>query len=368
MFKGSTATDNARGTTLANGDPNIACLEHLRSFIQSDYNNVFVTGWGDTIPLTWFKDGTIKWSIIWHQQTNGAELAFQIEGGLITHFEGSSDYHFGVHYINQGRFRGRGDVAGVHNVCVIAIQNAQKLLRDKMIGYSLNIRMLKLKIVMLHQESDLQHFVALSDEKAAVLRKKDAYQKSRTEIRQRRAAAAAAAQELKESVEEEEEESDEEGFTYQEEEVGGGEEEVGGGKKRAAPETADDDGDSKPAARVTAKKTKKARDDSDDDSDIEFMGKSQASSKPRATAKKPKYSYRPDEVEELDDDSEDEPAARGKKKSSQSTAKARASSQTQSTMTTFTSTRKPAASRGARKNVQYLESDSDDDAPDNKEN
>ena len=366
MFKGSTATDNARGTTLANGDPNIACLEHLRSFIQSDYNNVFVTGWGDTIPLTWFKDGTIKWSIIWHQQTNGAELAFQIEGGLITHFEGSSDYHFGVHYINQGRFRGRGDVAGVHNVCVIAIQNAQKLLRDKMIGYPLNIRMLKLKIVMLHQESDLQHFVALSDEKAAVLRKKDAYQKSRTEIRQRRAAAA---QELKESVEEEEEEeSDEEGFTYQEEEVGGGEEEVGGGKKRAAPETADDDGDSKPAARVTAKKTKKARDDSDDDSDIEFMGKSQASSKPRATAKKPKYSYRPDEVEELDDDSEDEPAARGKKKSSQSTAKARASSQTQSTMTTFTSTRKPAASRGARKNVQYLESDSDDDAPDNKEN
>jgi len=125
------------------------------------------------------------------------------------------------------------------------------------------------------------------------------------------------------------------------------------------------------AKKTTAKKTKKARDDSDDDSDIEFMGKSQASSKPaartgrtaRATAKKPKYSYDSDEVEELDDDSEDEPAARGKKKSSQNTAKARAPSQTQSTLNTFTSTRKPAASRGARRNVQYLESDSDDDEP-----
>ena len=69
------------------------------------------------------------------------------------------------------------------------------------------------------------------------------------------------------------------------------------------------------AKKTTAKKTKKARDDY---SDIEFMGKSQASSKPaartgrtaRATAKKPTYTYNSDD---------DEPAARGKKKSSPST-------------------------------------------------
>ena len=123
------------------------------------------------------------------------------------------------------------------------------------------------------------------------------------------------------------------------------------------------------------KKASSRRDDSDDDSDIEFMGQSQATSaKPsrsrtaRATTKKPKYNYDDSDVEEINDSEEGEtpvPKARGKKKVPPT--KARAPSQTRSTMTSaassFTSARKPAASGRGRRNVQYLDSDSDDDEP-----
>ncbi|KAL7536400.1 hypothetical protein ACHAXR_009255 [Thalassiosira sp. AJA248-18] len=140
-----------------------------------------------------------------------------------------------------------------------------------------------------------------------------------------------------------------------------------------------------PKKRATAKKatTSKARPRraaEDSGSDIEFVGTSQVSSKKpaarssraaRTTVKKPKYTYNDSDVEEIDDDDSaidetpKQTTARGGKKTARSTGttKARAPSQTQSTMTSFTSTRKPAASSRGRssRNVNYLDSDSDDE-------
>ena len=183
---------------------NIAGMEHLRSFIQVNCNNLLVTCLGTTIPVDWFLDGTIQWRILNHWQTNGAEIAFQIEGDLITFMECSPKHRFGVHYTNQGRYRGNGGVTGVHNVVVIALLNFEQLLRDKMVGYSLNIRMAKLDEMMLYQRDDLQHLVELSEEKKAAIKKISAYQKSRGAIRQAMA----------KQAEEEEEEDDEENGDY----------------------------------------------------------------------------------------------------------------------------------------------------------
>jgi len=266
---------------------NIAGMEHLRSFIQVNCNNLLVTSLGTTIPLDWFLDGTINWRIINHWQTNGAEIAFQIEGDLITFMECSPKHRFGVHYTNQGRYRGNGGVTGVHNVVVIALLNFEQLLREKMVGYSLNIRMSKLEDMMLHQHPNLHHLVELSEEKKAVIKKRLAYNQSRSAIRRARAKQA-------EEEEEEEEEEDgdylvsDEGWTYEKEEVeedGGGKpaavrrskkrgqgEEVdelqfsnrpslmvnrdkGGRKKRATPK--DDEGGGKPAASETKSSRKK---------------------------------------------------------------------------------------------------------------
>ena len=155
-------------------------------------------------------------------------------------------------------------------------------------------------------------------------------------------------------------------------------------KSRKKYEDSDDDFESEeeappPKKRATAKKTASKRKKEDSDSDIEFVGstQSQATSKKtaarsaRARAKKPKYTDDDSDAEEIDDDDsviEETPRnARGGKKTQKSTgtAKARASSQTQSTMASFTSSRKPAASSRRGRNVQYLESDSDDEPSSN---
>ena len=282
-----TAEDFNLGTTLADGvSPNIAGMEHLRSFIQVNCNNLLVTCLGTTIPVDWFLDGTIQWRILNHWQTNGAEIAFQIEGDLISFMEVSPKHHFGVHYTNQGRYRGNGGVTGVHNVVVIALLNFEQLLREKMVGYSLTIRKSKLDEMMLHQHPNLHHLVELSDEKKAVIKKRTAYRQSRYAIRRARA------KQAEEEEEEEEEDGDylvsDEGWTYEKEEVeedGGGKpaavrrskkrgqgEEVdelqfpdrpslmvnrdkGGRKKRATPK--DDEGDGKPAVSETKSSRKK---------------------------------------------------------------------------------------------------------------
>ncbi|KAL9183323.1 hypothetical protein ACHAXT_005110 [Thalassiosira profunda] len=134
-------------------------------------------------------------------------------------------------------------------------------------------------------------------------------------------------------------------------------------------------------AKKAAASSKKRRAKDDSDSDIEFMGtqsEAAASAKParsgrRAAAKKPKYTddYSDDDVEVIDDDSdvvEETPmptSGRGKKAArSTGTGKARAPSQTQSTLTSFTSSRKPAASSRRRgKQTSYEESDSEDYEP-----
>ena len=244
MCKGTAENFNL-GTTLADDSPNIAGMEHLRSFIQVNCNNLLVTCLGTTIPVDWFLDGTIQWRILNHWQTNGAEIAFQIEGDLITFMECSPKHRFGVHYTNQGRYRGNGGVAGVHNVVVIALLNFEQLLRDKMVGYSLNIRMSKLEEMMLYQHPDLQHLVELSEEKKAVIKKRVANGQTRYAVRRARA---------KQAEEEEEDDEEENGdylvadeeWEYHNEDDA----EEDGGDELAA----DDDGGGKPAAVRQGKK------------------------------------------------------------------------------------------------------------------
>ena len=167
---------SANGASGIMGGINVAGNEHLRSFVDLNCNNVLLTGEGDTIPINWFEDGTIEWGILWYLQTNGAEAAFAIEGDLIDMVRNTSRFKFVRDYSNHGRYRGKGNISGVHCVMIVEITNFEQLKRDGLLGYSTLLNKSRLDEL---PEEELNFLVDPSEEKHQRVQKTRARTKAR---------------------------------------------------------------------------------------------------------------------------------------------------------------------------------------------
>jgi hypothetical protein len=186
-FYKATAEDfSCRDQYLENGDRNVANLEQYRWSIQQNANNFFLTGDGSTTPLEWFLDGTFVTEELFHIQTNGSEIAFQIEGELIDH--GRNNHGMGIGGVaNKGRFRGRGDITGVHVVGCIGILNFKELLRKRVVAYSSKMSEHQKAYVKKNHKKhctySLANFVDPCAEKLALLEKRGVYNRKRNAAR-----------------------------------------------------------------------------------------------------------------------------------------------------------------------------------------
>jgi hypothetical protein len=172
-----TAHDPRCGLFLEDGRPNVQGCEHFRPFIQHRCNNVLLTAEGDTIPIEWMMNGTIKTVHLLLALTNGSEIGFKGEKYFIR--ESDRCYGFG-RSLNQG-LHGGGSYTGVHGFGVLAIEVGSHM-RKRTLGYSNSLQERKLKELT---EASLPfpcHLVTRSEEKQAVLLKMKIYRKSRGEV------------------------------------------------------------------------------------------------------------------------------------------------------------------------------------------
>lgn len=142
VFKATAECMDNSSMYLHTKELNIAGNEHFRFLIQGCSNNIILQGSdgdeGNTVPLHWTTDGTIKYEVIGYTQTNGAQLAYNIESDLIQYV--MNKYPMGINCANRGLYRGHGeDRVGVYVAAILIITNAKELHESGKFAFSSNI-------------------------------------------------------------------------------------------------------------------------------------------------------------------------------------------------------------------------------------
>jgi hypothetical protein len=137
-----------------------------------------LTAEGDTIPIEWMINGTIKTVHLLLALTNGSRIGFKGEKYFIR--ESDRRYGFG-RSLNQGLYGG-GSYTGVHGFGVLAIEVGSHM-RKGTLGYNDSLQKHKLEELKKASLPFPCHIVAPSEEKQAVLLKMKIYQKTHYEVR-----------------------------------------------------------------------------------------------------------------------------------------------------------------------------------------